>query len=67
MYAVYNKRFVVVAPAILLVVAYTGTMMRIAMLIHMSHVLLFVVVARIVLNLIANFRAGLDVFNAVEA
>jgi hypothetical protein len=67
MYVVYNKRFVVVAPAILLVVAYTGTVMRITTLVHKSNVLLFVVVACIVLNLMANFRDAADVFKAAEA
>lgn len=34
MYDLYNKRFVVIAPAALLVTAYTGTMMRITTLMH---------------------------------
>jgi hypothetical protein len=67
MYDLYNRRFVVVAPVTLLVVAYTGTMMRTTMLIHTPNALLFVVVACIVLGLMANLRAGADVFKALEA
>ena len=66
MYDLYNKRFVVVAP-VTLVVAYTGTMMRTTMLIHTPNALLFVAVACIVLRLMANLRAGADVFKALEA
>ena len=67
MYIVYNKRFVVVAPAILFVIAYTGTMMRFTSLIHAPNVLLFVVVACIALNLMLNFHAVANMFNVVEA
>lgn len=67
MYNVYNKRFVVVAPAILLVVAYTGMVMRSTILVNMSNVLLFVVVACIALNLMANFHFGVETFKVVEA
>jgi hypothetical protein len=67
MYDLYNKRFVVVAPATLLVVAYTGRMMRTTMLIHTPNALLFVVVACIILGLMANLRAGADVFKVLEA
>jgi hypothetical protein len=67
MYDLYNKRFVVVAPVTLLVVAYTGTMMRITMLMHTPNVLLFVAVACVILGLMANLRAGADVFKVLEA
>lgn len=67
MYDLYNKRFVVVAPVTLLVVAYTGTMMRTTMLIHTPNALLFVAVACVILGLMANLRAGADVFKVLEA
>ncbi|SRR6266446_9585231 len=67
MYDLYNKRFVVVAPAILLVVAYTGTIMRITMSVHTLNALLFVAAACIILVLMANLLAGADVFNVLEA
>jgi hypothetical protein len=67
MYDLYNKRFVVVAPVTLLVVAYTGTMMRTTTLIHTPDALLFVAVACVILGLMANLRAGADVFKVLEA
>ena len=71
MYGLYNKRFVVVAPAALLVVAYTGTMMRTTIPIDTPNALLFVAVACIVLcivlGLVANLGAGADFFKVLEA
>ena len=72
MYALYNKQFVVVAPAVLLMVAYTGTMMRTTILIHTpNNALFFVAVACIVLcivlGLMPNLPAGDDVFKVLEA
>ena len=67
MYALYNRRFVVIAPVTLLVVAYTGTTMTTTMLIHTPNALLFVVVAFIVLGLMGNLRAGADVLKVLEA
>lgn len=67
MYDLYNRRFVVVAPVTLLVVAYTGTMMRTTMLIHTPNELLFVAVACIILGLMVDLRAGADVFRILEA
>jgi hypothetical protein len=68
-YDLYNKRFVIVAPATLLVVAYTGTMMslRTTMLINTPNTLLFIAVACIVLGLMANLHAGADVFKVLQA
>jgi hypothetical protein len=67
MYVLYKKRFVVVAPAILLVIAYTGTVMRVTMLIYTSNMLLFVGVACVVLDFMANLRTGADMLKALEA
>jgi hypothetical protein len=69
MYDLYNRRFVVIAPVTLLVVAYTGTRMRTTgtMLIHTPNVFLFVVVACIVLGLMGNLRTGADVLKVLEA
>lgn len=70
MYDLYKKRFVVVAPAALLMVAYTGMMMRTSMPVHTPNkpnALLFVAVACIVLGLMANLRPDADVFKALEA
>lgn len=67
MYDLYNKRFVVIAPAVLLVAAYTGTMMRTTTLTHTPNALLFLAAACIVLGHMTNLRTGVDVFKVLKA